>query len=348
MALPAPIAAHCEQQARACDALGSPFTAKLCRLLVDTLDESTATGRRVAEWPGNARADALALRLCGGLHRLVLTGRDRRLGAAYPPHQADEAELTAALRESIAAHDDLLHDWFASPPQTNEIARSGMLLPGFLTIARETGLPLEVVEIGASAGLNLHFDRFGYTYRDAGWGDPMSEVQLSPDVRGTIPPLDGDLRIASRIGCDIAPVETSTEDGRQRLRSYVWADQDARMRRLDGALGLQTRNPVNVVGADAADFVRRNVANRPRDAVFVIVHSIMWQYMPRETKDDILSVLDEAGRDATSEAPIARLRMEPLDPNDGHATLSLTTWPGGETRRLAKCDYHGRWIEWLG
>lgn len=59
-------------------------------------------------------------------------------------------------------------------------------------------------------------------------------------------------------------------------------------------------------------------------------------------------MLEQAGREATAVAPIARLRMEPRDHTKQWAVLSLTLWPGGETRRLANCDYHGRWIEWIG
>lgn len=336
------VAAHFEAQADACDSLGSPFTARLCRLLAGLLDETTRCGSRIVNWPGDPRADALALRICGGLHRLVLEGRDCGLAAAYPPHETDDAALADALRQAIATHDAALDAGLDLPPQTNEIARSGMLLPGFLAIARETGLPLDLCEIGSSAGLNLLFDRFSYTYGDARRGDPQSPVQLAPEVRGAVPPLHGSLTVASRHGCDIAPVDVGAEAGRTRLRSYVWPDQPLRHQRLDGALELARRFPFSLEQADAASFVAARLAQRATGTVFVLFHSIMWQYMPQETRQAIRMALERAGADA----PVAWLRMEPLDTADGWAMLSLTNWPGGETRRLARCDYHGRWIEW--
>lgn len=341
------IGAHFERQAQACDALGSPFTARLCRLLPGLLDTATATGRRVLAWRGDPSADALALRLAGGLHRLVIEGRDPALAAAYPPNDADDKTLSAAVAGALKRHDTALCAGLGSAPQTNEIARAAMLLPGVLTIARETGLPLALNEIGSSGGLNLLFDRFSYRYGDRNWGDPASPVQLVPELRSPTLPLGGTLAIRSRHGCDIAPVDVSSAEGRVRLRSYVWADQSARLERLDGAIALAARHPFSLEEADAADFVTRRLAERPADAAFVLFHSIMWQYLPRGTKDAILTALDAAGAKATRAAPIARLRMEPRDPKDGWATLSLTSWPGGETRRLAKCDYHGRWIEWI-
>lgn len=351
MTLPEPFAAHFRRQAQACDALGSPFTGRLCRLLADLLDDATATGRRVLAWEGDPRADALALRLCGGLHRLVIEGRDPPLAAAYPPNEANDNALSAAVAGALKRHDAALCAGLASAPQTNEIARSAMLLPGFLAAARETGRPLALAEIGASGGLNLLFDRFCYAYGDERWGDPASPVQLAPEVRGTTPVFEGALSIDSRNGCDIAPVDARSQEGKARLRSYVWPDQPLRLRRLDGALQLAQKHRFSLHEEDAAAFVARQLSRRVPGTTFVLFHSIMWQYLPRQTRDAILDTMAQAGKAATPDAPLAHLRMEPQELADPYATLSLTLWPGstyggGETRHLAKCDYHGRWIEW--
>lgn len=327
--------------------LGSPFMARLCHVLADIIDRDTLTGTRTLDWPGDPRVDALSLRLCGGLHAVVLSGDDAQLAAAYPPGAADEETLRRVLPAAIARNDERLAASLAGAPQTNEIARSGMLLPGFLMIARETGLPLALHEIGSSAGLNLLFDRFHYRYGDAAWGDPASPVLLQPEVRGTAIPMNGTATVLSRQGSDIAPVYVTDSADRLRLRSYVWPDQTVRLTRLDAALALAAATPFELERTDAAAFVRKNLAARRPGSVFVLLHTIMWQYMPRTSKDAILAALEEASRQATTDAPIARLRMEPGDPANNWAVLSLTLWPGGETRRLANCDYHGRWIEWI-
>lgn len=338
---------HFVHQAVGSDGLGSPFTARLCRALSRCIDRSTATGRRVLDWPGHTRHDALSLRLCGGLHALVLSGQDGELSAVYPPVGTDEETLARMLPGVIARNDERLLRSLDSAPQTNEIARSGMLLPGFLAIARETGLPLALHEIGSSAGLNLLFDRFHYHYGDAEWGDANSPVRLAPEVRGIAPPLDGSLEVLSRQGSDIAPIIVADEVDRLRLRSYVWPDQTQRLSRLDAAIELAAEEPVSLEKADAARFVKQRLGEQRPGSAFVLFHSIMWQYMPETTKQEIEAALSEAGRAASSAAPVAWLRMEPVDTRDPYATLSLTLWPGGETRRLARCDYHGRWIEWI-
>ncbi|MEO3387176.1 DUF2332 family protein [Mesorhizobium sp. CAU 1741] len=346
MALHGRIAEHFAQQADACARLGSPFTASLCRLLIDITDETTTIGRRIIHWTGDPRDDALALRICGGLHRLVIERADPELLAVYPPATTDEAGLAEAVAGAFSRHEADLHAALDSPPQTNEIARSAMLLPGFLTVAREAALPLALCEIGSSGGLNLLFDRFHYRYGEAEFGEAASPVHIAPENRSNVLPLDGELRIVSRHGCDIAPVDVLTQAGRARLRSYVWPDQPARLERLDGAIALAQKHPFKLERADAADFAKRQLAARPGNAAFVLFHSIMWQYLPHETRRSILASLAEAGANATPEASIAHLRMEPLELKEGWATLSLTSWPGGHTRHLAKCDFHGRWIEW--
>ncbi len=342
----AAIREHFLHQAAACESLGSTFTGRLCRALSKGLDHRTATGRRVLDWQGHTREDALALRLCGGLHALVLSGADSALSRIYPPNETDEAAIAEVLFEAIARNDERLSRSLESAPQTNEIGRSAMLLPGFLTIARETGLLLALHEIGSSAGLNLLFDRFHYRYGNVGWGDAGSPAQLQPEVRGAMPSLDGRVEIVARRGCDIAPVDVTNETDRLRLRSYVWADQTARLSRLDAAIDLAAKVPFELERSDAAEFVSRRFAERQAGSVFVLFHSIMWQYMPQTKKVAIEAAVAKAGSAAGANSPVAWLRMEPLDTRDSYATLSLTLWPGGGTRQLAKCDYHGRWIEW--
>ena len=172
-----------------------------------------------------------------------------------------------------------------------------------------------------------------------------------------MPPLEGTLTVRSRAGCDIAPIDSGDPVARLRLRSYVWADQATRLARLDAALAIAAEFPPQLVRADAADFVAQALAGRAAGGGFVLSHSIMWQYLPDAARAAVTAHMEEAGAAATPAAPVFWLRMEPLSSSGPFATLSLTQWPGirgpvargpgGGTRRLARCDYHGRWIEWI-
>jgi hypothetical protein len=337
--------AYFEQQAQTCGEMGSPFTEWLLRTAISTLSRETQTGRRVLGWLGDPHPDALALRLAGGLHALALGGMDQDLSAAYPPNAA--GDLESIVIAAVGRHDAWLCAWLDHPPQTNETGRSAVLLPGFLAIARETGLPLALAEIGSSAGLNLFFDRFRYRYGETDWGDPGYPVTLKPQMRGAVPDLSGALKIASRAGSDIAPLDVNDEQDRLRLRAYIWADQSERLARLDAAIHVARQGAVTLEKADAAAFVTRQLASRKSGECLVLFHSVVWQYLAEKTKATIENAMQRAGDAATQDKPLAWLAMETLKNTDPHPVLRLTLWPGGQTRTLALADFHGRWLEWL-
>ena len=162
------IIAHFEKQANACQNMGSNFTAKLIRHLTVVLDEKSTTGKRIENWQGDAAADALALRLCGALHSIVITSSDDPLNAIYPDGKHDNYD--EILRAAIATHDETLSQWLDLPPQTNETGRAAALLPGLIKISNQSNLPIHLCEIGTSAGLNMQLDEFHYKFggRDMG------------------------------------------------------------------------------------------------------------------------------------------------------------------------------------
>jgi len=353
MALQGAVLRAFETQAENCDRLGSPFTAHLCRRLVVLLDSTTALGRTVNDWPLDPAGSALALRLCGALHRAARTGRAPALAPLYPPDDDTGLALDAALRATIAERGGNLVGMIESAPQTNEVARSAVLLGGLLTIAAETGLALALNEVGASAGLNLHPDCYAY---DLGhgrrWGPADAPLTIACDWRGACPPLDARLEIAARAGADLAPIDPADGPARERLLGYIWPDQPARLARTAAALTHAASHKVALAQADAADWAEARLTAAPEPGtVRVLMHSIAWQYFPRATQDRVAAALAIAGASATADSPLAWLRFEPDGPR-GTAAILLTLWRGdgavGETRALGRGDYHCRFAEWGG
>ncbi|MFZ6764955.1 DUF2332 domain-containing protein [Pseudoroseomonas sp. WGS1072] len=332
-----------------CERLGSPFTARLLGLLAEDLAAGGPAADLAGHWPGDPVADALALRLAGALHALVLSGEAPALAACYPPRANARADApdAAALRAVLLARRAEIAAFLASPPQTNEVGRSGVLLGGFLEIAHRAGLPLRLLEIGASAGLNLLWDRFHYTLGDAVWGDPASPVRLAPRWTGPLPPLAAPVRVASRGACDRSPVDLRDPAQRLRLRAYVWPDQQDRLARLDGAIALALGAGSRVEPADAGDWVAARLAEPAEGQATVLYHSIMWQYMPAATRARIAGALSEAGARATAAAPLAWLRFEPPQA-EARPELRLTLWPGGGESLLATAQAHGQTVDWTG
>lgn len=341
------VRSHFRAQAAACARLGSPFTAQLLDLVAECLDEAGAVGRAILTWPGDPKADAVALRLAGSLHALVLSGTAPSLAAAYPGNaQSNEfAALRSGVASALEAHADFILNFLGRPPQTNEVARAAVLLGGFLTITAETRLPLGLCEIGASAGLNLHWDAYAYDLADASWGPPDAPLRLTPAWEGPLPPL-APVEVRSRRGCDRDPIDPVDPDDRLRLLAYVWADQPERRHRLKTALDLAGRTAMRVEPVDAADWVEACLTDLVPGEATVLFHSIVWQYLSADKQRRIEAAIQRAADRATAHAPLAWLRMEPA-PDSRHCELRLTLWPPGQDRLLAHADFHGRWIRWV-
>lgn len=346
------VIAHFLKQAEACAQLGSPLTSQVLRHAAALLEQEAAAtspsnwAAPLLAWPGDCQADAVGLRTAGALHRVVLDGLDPELAAAYAdPAKLNEALVAAALSRNAR----LLAHYLQSPPQTNEVMRSAVLLGGFLTIAAALNLPLALHEIGASAGLNLNWDAYRYDFSTWQWGDPAAATRLDAQWTGGFPARTS-LRVTSRAGCDRAPLDAADATARQRLLSYIWPDQTARLARIRAALDFAARNHVRVIKAEAADWVETQLAARRPGSVFVLYHSIVWQYIEAAQQQRIMAAMAAAGAEATPEQPLAWLRFEPGRARSG-AELSLTLWNGGERqgemRTHAIGDYHGRWVKWL-
>ncbi|MDX1711142.1 MAG: DUF2332 family protein [Rhodovibrionaceae bacterium] len=335
-------------QADACEALGSPFTARLCRLFAAEEIGDTGVRAALANWRGHEpgpQGDSVPLRLAGALHALVLENRDAALAAVYPPHHdaSDDATLWSAIDAAVAANSERVLQWLNQPPQTNEVQRSAALLPGFLWLARRFRLPFVLSEIGASAGLNLFWERYGYRLGADFWGEPNSPVQLAPEWQGPTPGR-ADVKIMDRRGCDLSPLNAGRAADRVRLLSYVWADQRERVRRIRAALDIVAAAggpPVDT--ADAVSWLEARLNTSSRDAVHVIYHSIAWQYLAEEAQSRGRDLIAEAGRRARDDAPLAWLSMK-ADGRQPGAAVTLQFWPGGETLTVARADFHGRWV----
>jgi len=337
-----------EDQALICEKLGSPFTARLLRLLAARLDSSARFGARILDWPSDPYGDNLALRAAGTLHGLARGGSAPNLAACYPPHEVDDARLWSAIAAQLGPDASFLDKRLDSAPQTNEVARSGLLLGAMLTIADRTVLPLELYEIGASAGLNLGFDEYRYELGEGrAWGRRDAPLTIDCPWRGTTPPLHTPLSIVGRHGCDLNPLDPANPDDRERLLSYVWADQTARLQRVDAALSIAAADRRRVEKADAADWLDAEWAEpQPPGLVRVLYHTVVWQYLPEHTKTRIEALLHRLGDEATADRPLARISFEQDgQPNRGGAIV-LTIWPGGESVELGRGDFHGRWAEW--
>lgn len=336
-----------EWQARHAEEAAAPWTARVIRAELAILDTDTATARRMSNWPGLVLADAMPLRVAGGLHWLSLSGRDQRLEPVYAGEVADQAAIDAIVADMAVQHDALLASWLDGPPQTNEAGRSASIMAGLLWLSRRLGPRFELNEIGASAGVNTMMDRYSYDLGGVDAGSSRSPMRIAPEWRGP-PPPEGEVEIVAVRGSDIAPIDLTDPEQALRLKAYVWPEATARMDRLDIAIALAERAPPDLVRMEGADFVRQMLV-RPQAAgvTRALFHTVMWQYMPAASKQAIEAMMDAAGAVATAERPLAWLALETNRETFRHE-LWVRYWPGGEQAvQLSQSHPHGAWVEWL-
>jgi hypothetical protein len=345
-----PLLAAFAQQAQWC-AEPAPFSSRVLQAAGRWLAQDQTTHDEIAALAGDAGpiAAALPLRLLAGLHHLALLGV-RPWQALWPPNETtpDDATLESAVAHAWHFRHEHMQRAMAVPPQTNEVQRSAVLLPGLLHVAAQTGLPLALVEIGASAGLNLWADQYRYEAGSWAWGAADSALVLTPEWAGAAPP-QADLRIDYRAACDAQPVDLSAEGEALRLASFIWADQPERLARLQAAAVIASRematSGVKVQAAPAPTFLRQQLSLRLPGQAMVVMHSVMWQYMSSAEQAAIQMLLQTAGSSATPDTPLAWLRMEPPQP-DVRMELRCRIWPGGDDVLLAHCHPHGAKVDW--
>jgi hypothetical protein len=337
-------------QADACAHLGSPMYASLLRRLADDVEAGGVAAEVLAGHEDDPGPSALGLRLLGSVHRLVLERRAGDLATCYPSVGGtwDPDVGWRALRRLLAEQPDAVREWLDRPPQTNEVGRAGALMGGLLSVDAALRLPVRLLEIGSSGGLNLLADRFAYV-DEAGtrYGDPAAALVLDGAWRGRPLPAWPDLRVVERTGSDLLPIDATTTQGRLALTAYVWPDQQARLERLRGALDLAQRVGVEVRRQDAVSFVE--ALGLREGCLTVLWHSVMWQYLTITEQDTVSARVAALGAAATTEAPFAHLFLEPTrrKPEGEHEFLVvLETWPTGSRRILGASVGHGLPTTW--
>jgi hypothetical protein len=320
------------------------------RLFAELADDYEWGGRTYALLAGRSDRpihDALPLRLAGAIHRVVLRGDDPRLAAHYPtaggsPGDDFPADFIGYMREHLAE----VEDGLASQVQTNEVGRSVVPLTISHWMTSHGITEYEHLEIGASAGLNLNFDRYYAGVRTLRMGDPGSPLRFGGDWFDGMPSVPRTAaRVVRRRGVDTSPIDVSDPAQRLRLLSFVWPDQKQRFERIGTALDIAAVHVPQVDTGSADDWVAARLAGR-RDCATVVFHSIVWQYLGRQVQDRLRRTLEEAGTATTGSPPLLWVRMEPAG---AVADVRVTMWARGERseHRLAEIGYHGQQMRWL-
>lgn len=279
----------------------------------------------------------------------LLMGAGQHPLAAYYPTlggaRAPDERAFPLFRDFCRQHQDAIIALLeARLTQTNETRRCAYLMPAFAAVAG-VDAPLALIEVGPSAGLNLIWDRYQYTYGDGrSIGDPAAPVRIETELRGpSRPPLPARLpQVAWRVGIDLNPVDLQDADAVRWLEALVWPEHTDRLARLRAAIGVARAARPPIVAGDALQLLPDLIAAAPPEAALCVYHThVTYQFTPAMREQ-----LDQALRAASRRRPIARVACEQIESDD--TELTLTRYHGGvaETRLLARTTGHANWLMW--
>ena len=337
-----------QDQSETCARMGSPLMGRILGILARHWNPETDLGRAMAAYEGDIgpAGHSLPLRICGGLHALVLRGQDDALVAAYPPHEVADEALTGAVLGALDRHEAFFLDWTQLPPQTNEVRRSGALMAMAHVALQHFDRPIILSELGASGGLNLMWDQFALVAGGAQFRPAEAALTLTPDWDGPPPPAARP-HVAARAGVDLNPLDARNPDDLLRLTAYLWADQPHRLALTRAAASVFD---AQVTRGDAIDWLEQRLAAPHPGHMHLIQHTVAWQYFPAAAQARGQALIEAAGAHATADAPLAWMQMETDGDTTGAvgAALTLRLWPGDITCHLGRADFHGRWVRWTG
>lgn len=335
-------AARFRRQVPVCLDVGAPLYADLFAKVADELEAGGALSDIIAPYRHETEGMLLPLRLMAQVHYWVLRGELPELAAYYPtaggtrPREGAWPRFRAACLERAEELQRLLR---GSRVQANYVGRCAPLIGAFHLIARETGLPLSLLEVGCSGGLLLRWDHF----RDAPWLPSLFEVP---------PPMEAAVQVVERRGCDPNPMDPTTEDGALRLKSFVFADSRAEFQQLEEAIEVCRRVPAEIDEADGGDWLPQQLARCRPGAATVIYHSLVIDYLTEASLARMGEAIQRAAAAASSDAPVAWVRFE-APPGASHEKglptfeVRLALWPGVDDRLVATAHLWGKQVRWL-
>lgn len=290
--------------------------------------------------------------LLGAVHFLLLGGTSSPLAEFYPSLSASPRSPRDAypyFHTFCLEHADTIRQLVTTQRvQTNEVGRCTGLMPAFQEVFQRAGdRPLAILEIGASAGLHLLWDKYGYEYQGAGYaGDHASPVQLFCLPQGNVrPPLPAVLpTVAHRTGIDLAPVDVRDENAILWLRALIWPEHVDRARLLEKAVEVARLDPPEIIPGDASVLLPRVLSGVPAELVLCVYHSYTLNQCPKPTREKIIERLAAFAR----ERDFFRISLEWFS-GQRQPQLELFTYREGrmEDELLAYCESHGRMLEWL-
>jgi hypothetical protein len=361
-------------------ARSSPLYAALTAQAAWDLDQGGPIGAVLAAAPERQRIPNLFF---ASVQRVLFDHPDAPLAEYYGSLGGDrepDLQLAAQFESFVLEHRERIEQLLATgQTQTNEVLRAAQIRPALGWARACTRRPLALIEVGTSAGLLLHADRYEYSYEFADGstlrggsaiadGVPRLDCRvLGAATAKTLGPfVTGDLPIASRVGLDLNPLDPADPEHRAWLRALVWPEHVERRERLEAALDHAARRPVRLRKGDALRILPDAVDSAPQNAIPCVFVSNSLPHWSAQGRTEFVDLVRELGRRrdlvcVVKEAHRIGLglftgRPDPAEaggPAAGqldavHEVIGAAVYLGGQERlfRLGSAGMHGVSIEW--
>jgi hypothetical protein len=333
-------------------------TSPLYERVAVALSESDEALRAIETAPARKRHPTVIL---AALHDLALAGRAPALAAAYAAADGDAA-ARAAIDTLLRMTDSVVSIAVRRRIRADETGRCAVLYPAIAEAARRVGAhAVGLIDVGCSAGLNLHVDRVAITYGNGqSLGDVSSPVQLSSSIVGDRPvPTRAMPEVVARVGVDLDPVDVTDADDARWLRACLWPDSPGhpeRVARLEAQTALAATAPPLLLRGDAVEVLPDAFARVPAEALPVVTTTWALSHFSLERRLRFLHRLDEAaaGR-AVAWVSAEGVGVAPAIPTlgdrraSGHSIIGLAVFDQSALRAEAvgRCWSQGRLLAWL-
>ncbi len=285
--------------------------------------------------------------LFGAVHYLLLQGTDHELKEFYPSVVNEvkrEDNPFPLFKDFCMVHTEKIKYLLKNKlVQTNEVRRCAYLYPVFCFIYQQTHKPLTLIEIGTSAGLQLLWDHYSYSYNsDQTYGNDDSFVRLTSTVRkGNIshrllsvtPPVN------DRLGIDLHISDLTNEDDYVWLKALIWPEHKDRLENFESAVKQLRLHPPNLIEGDGVALLSKVVKDVPDDTTICIFHTHVANQMPSEVKSELIKKVNEIGSDRD---------VFHIYNNIDDRKLHVDSIINGkiEKRTVGETDGHARWFDW--
>lgn len=282
----------------------------------------------------------------GAVHYLLLCGKNHKLKEYYPSLVEQPLRLINSFgnfRDFCNLYKDEMIDLLKSKlVQTNEVRRCAYLYPTFSYIYNNVRRPISLIEIGTSAGFQLLWDQYRYTYQtEETYGNEASTLHIQSEIKGpNIPVLNKTSPpVAHRYGLDLHINDVRNSEDSLWLKALIWPEHNERRELFEKAVESIQNNKVTLIEGDGIALLPKVVEEIPNDTILCVFHTHVANQIPSELKHKLLEVIKSIGQ---------KRDIFHLYNNIWDEYLHLDSVINGkeENQIIGKTEGHGKWFEW--